>query len=369
MQQQALTTSDPKTKEELREQGTAAVLGALDASSADLPKEARAQIHQMLYGSSATGNVETQNAPVSQSLQAQDVTVTGEHDRILGKTGDHLAIQFGGTVKNIEGSIDTYLNDHPAQGAAVEFTSTALTVIGGPVRFAEGQVWGFAHDAVKGGIKSAYDGAKYTESKPSDASEGIVTAGDLVLGVKTGVGVVKSLASVTGGIFSALKRTVTHAPVGLGEGPSFAAPPAAESGEPLLLTGPKQISLNKADGGTFQNAVQDSLRMTENRQAVTVTLADGRKVTTIPDLWGAQSGVLDIKKVQSLSFTEQLRAQYQLALDGGQSFNLVVSPGTKTISLPLQRSVAATGGKIFEFNPTTGSWTNVVLKGNKVVRP
>jgi YD repeat-containing protein len=142
----------------------------------------------------------------------------------------------------------------------------------------------------------------------------------------------------------------------------------AES-EPLRLSGPKQIALNKADGGTFQNAVQDSLRGVENRTAVTLTLADGRKVTTIPDLWGAKTGVLDVKKVQSLSFTEQLKAQYQLALDSGQQFNLVVSPGTKTISLPLQRAVAATGGKFFEFNPTTGSWANVVLKGNKVVRP
>ena len=81
---------------------------------------------------------------------------------------------------------------------------------------------------------------------------------------------------------------------------------------------------------------------------------------TIPDFNVNQRfGVLDAKNQIDITRTEQLRAQFNLAVDKKVPFGLVVSPRTKKISRPLQQDIKSTGGKIFEYNPQTNKFTEV----------
>jgi len=81
-------------------------------------------------------------------------------------------------------------------------------------------------------------------------------------------------------------------------------------------------------------------------------------VTTIPDLWGKSvGGLLEAKNVLNLSRSPQLRAQVRIAEESGEPLNLVVSPRTLSVSVPLVRDVRATGGDVFVYNPATDALT------------
>lgn len=96
----------------------------------------------------------------------------------------------------------------------------------------------------------------------------------------------------------------------------------------------------------------------KNTAPVTVQLPNGAQVTTIPDLWGKNvGGLLEVKNVQKLSMSNQLRAQIKVASDTGQPLNLVVSPKTSSISGKLIRQVRSTGGDVYRYNPATGDLT------------
>jgi RHS repeat-associated protein len=147
--------------------------------------------------------------------------------------------------------------------------------------------------------------------------------------------------------------------------PGISAPSVIN--EPKLLTGPSQGELNAIRGNNFHNQVYDALRLPENTSKVTGNV-NGKLVNTEPDLLGARTGVADIKDEISPSFDMQAKAQYNYATQNGKTFNLIVSPRTQTISIPLQNAIRQSGGIIVEFNPTTGSFQSVTLQGNRVIR-
>ena len=122
-----------------------------------------------------------------------------------------------------------------------------------------------------------------------------------------------------------------------------------------------QITLNRQNGTAFERQVVEvfgHVGGVKNTAPVTVLLPNGAQVTTIPDLWGKNvGGLLEVKNVQKLSMSNQLRAQIKVAIDTGQPLNLVVSPKTSSISGRLIRQVRSTGGDIYRYNPATGDLT------------
>ncbi|MNI36892.1 hypothetical protein D3C73_909590 [compost metagenome] len=122
-----------------------------------------------------------------------------------------------------------------------------------------------------------------------------------------------------------------------------------------------QITLNRQNGTAFERQVLDAFDHVggvKNTTPVTVQLPNGAQVTTIPDLWGKNvGGLLEVKNVQNLSMSNQLRAQIKVASDTGQPLNLVVSPRTSNVSGELMRQVRSTGGDVFRYNPATGDLT------------
>ncbi len=123
-----------------------------------------------------------------------------------------------------------------------------------------------------------------------------------------------------------------------------------------------QIAFNRQNGAVFEQQVVDALKHIDgikNSTPLTVTLPSGKQVTTIPDLWGRNTGgIMEVKNVQTLSNSNQLRAQLQYAEMTGTPFNLVVSPRTQSISNPLRARIDAVtrkvGGGIYRYDPSTG---------------
>ena len=130
-----------------------------------------------------------------------------------------------------------------------------------------------------------------------------------------------------------------------------------------------QVVLNNQAGKSFQLAVHNNLLIPQNNQTYYAFVHGKGTVGTIPDL-PTLYGVTDIKNVKYISFSKQLKAQAALAKQQGTSFNLIISPGTERISVPLVNAIIRSegGGKIFEFNPVTQMMRERVLDGNKVIR-
>ncbi len=122
-----------------------------------------------------------------------------------------------------------------------------------------------------------------------------------------------------------------------------------------------QVTLNRLNGLAFERQVVEALAhvgATKNTQAITVPLANGAFVTTIPDLWGKKvGGVLEVKNVIDLSMSNQLRAQIEFASSVRQPLNLVVSPRTTNVSREVIERVQETGGGIFRYDPASGELT------------
>lgn len=105
-------------------------------------------------------------------------------------------------------------------------------------------------------------------------------------------------------------------------------------------------------------AAFDHVGGVKNTTPVTVPV-NGVQVTTIPDMWGKSvGGMLEVKNVQNLSMSDQLRAQIFHAKETGQPLNLVVSPRTTNVSSVLQQEIRETGGNIYRYNPATSELTS-----------
>lgn len=95
----------------------------------------------------------------------------------------------------------------------------------------------------------------------------------------------------------------------------------------------------------------------KNTIPVTVSV-NGISVTTIPDMWAKSvGGMLEVKNVQNLSMSNQLRAQIQHAGETEQPLNLVVSPITTNVSAELRAQIEGTSGGIYRYDPSTGELT------------
>ena len=143
---------------------------------------------------------------------------------------------------------------------------------------------------------------------------------------------------------------------------------ASLSANSSLLTGPRLVKINRQQGVSFQQAVQNYLRIDENFKVYSANVPGKGLVNTRPDLPIQLVGVTDIKNVRNISFTTQLRAQAALALKEKTSFNLIISPNTETISKPLYQAIVERRGKVFEFNSTTQQMVDRVVEGNKVIQ-
>ncbi len=135
----------------------------------------------------------------------------------------------------------------------------------------------------------------------------------------------------------------------IGAGSSGKAPPVP------------QITLNRQNGIEFEKQVVAAFEHVggvKNNIPVTVSV-NGISVTTIPDMWGKSvGGMLEVKNVQSLSMSDQLRAQILHAKETGQPLNLVVSPRTSNVSRMLQQEIRETGGNVYRYNPSSNELTN-----------
>jgi hypothetical protein len=114
-----------------------------------------------------------------------------------------------------------------------------------------------------------------------------------------------------------------------------------------------QAVQNQFNGAQFQNAFNEATGLSKNTTPVTVTLADGSRVTTIFDNAGRPVGLVETKDVISLATTDQFRAQLQYATVNNIPYSLVVSPSNQVISQPLWEEILAAGGKIYQFDPAT----------------
>jgi RHS repeat-associated protein len=121
-------------------------------------------------------------------------------------------------------------------------------------------------------------------------------------------------------------------------------------------------AVSNAGGTYFEQAVVESLGLTEtNAQAYAGATRNG-PVNTVPDLpVGPQYGVSEIKSGASVTNTPQLQAQASIARQNDLPFNLIISPETNSISGPVIRSINETGGNVFQFDTTTGTWTTIDL--------
>jgi hypothetical protein len=126
-------------------------------------------------------------------------------------------------------------------------------------------------------------------------------------------------------------------------------------------SGVAQVTLNAAKGRAFEEAgirgILSHVGLGKNTTAVT-----RNGVTTIVDSAGRPVGLVEFKDVVKLSSSPQFKAQLAEALATRQPNNLVVSPGSKTISGPLLRQIEAVknqvGGGIYRHDPATDILTS-----------
>ncbi|MEL4892115.1 hemagglutinin repeat-containing protein [Xanthomonas protegens] len=122
-----------------------------------------------------------------------------------------------------------------------------------------------------------------------------------------------------------------------------------------------QILTNQRIGSEFERQVIDAFNHVDgvkNMDTITVTLPNGKQVTTIPDMWGRNvGGKIEVKNVIKLDMSDQLRAQLQHSKVTGEPMNIIVSDRTKRISKILQKEVRGTGGDIYVYDPKTGNLT------------
>ncbi len=127
----------------------------------------------------------------------------------------------------------------------------------------------------------------------------------------------------------------------------------------MLGPGPSLGRLNQLQGQAFENDVLQALRLPKFQSRVTGMTARG-PVNTDPDLLiPLRTGVTDIKAVRRLSFSGQLQAQADVADQLGTTFNLIVGPNTRSVSVRLQAAVAARNGIIVRFDPVMGTFRSV----------
>ncbi|NJK33190.1 MAG: hypothetical protein HC927_12735 [Deltaproteobacteria bacterium] len=96
--------------------------------------------------------------------------------------------------------------------------------------------------------------------------------------------------------------------------------------------------------------------MLKNTAKVQGLTRSGKAINVIPDAI-TDAGIYEFKNRLFISSTRQLQAQINYAVNAGKPFNLVVSPRTQYVSLPLKEAVESTGGTISVLDTATGALT------------
>jgi filamentous hemagglutinin len=131
----------------------------------------------------------------------------------------------------------------------------------------------------------------------------------------------------------------------------------AKKGADAASDAASQLAKNAKIGKAFEEGALEAMGLPKNSKKVTEVLSDGTEVTTIFDAMNKEVGlVVEIKNVQKLSHSNQLRAQILHAQNNNQQYLLVVSPNTH-VTGPLFNEIKDIGGKIQVFNPTTAKFT------------
>ena len=114
----------------------------------------------------------------------------------------------------------------------------------------------------------------------------------------------------------------------------------------------ERVWANNKGGNAFEQTVREKLN---------TPLGSGSKPLSIegfiPDLpVGGKFGVTDVKNVEVLSNSEQLRAFYRYAKANDMPFNIIISQKTKSATEPLLEQIRSTNGKLIEFNIENGKF-------------
>ena len=133
-----------------------------------------------------------------------------------------------------------------------------------------------------------------------------------------------------------------------------------------------QGKMNALRGNEFQRSVNAALGV-ERRNITRVSgfARSGQRMNVEPDLFGGRFGVTEIRDRLHVSFTKQMQVEADVARRMGVSYNLIVSPRTKTIARSLQQETASTGGVILQFNPLNSTFSSIGFeryRGNRILR-
>lgn len=110
---------------------------------------------------------------------------------------------------------------------------------------------------------------------------------------------------------------------------------------------------NNSKGNGFEQTVRMELKVPLGKGSKPVKIGGH-----IPDMpVGKKWGVTDIKDVEYLTNTDQLKAFHNYAKENNMPFNLIVSPKTNQVSAPVLDQIRSTNGRLYEYDVT-----NQVLK-------
>lgn len=102
-------------------------------------------------------------------------------------------------------------------------------------------------------------------------------------------------------------------------------------------------------GINFQNLLTTAFRLTENADKLFTSVAN-----TVPDLYVQGEALGEVKFVQSLYQTDQLAAQFEVAVTEDIPYYIFVAPETEVASTVFS-AVEATGGRVVAFDAMTGT--------------
>jgi YD repeat-containing protein len=119
-----------------------------------------------------------------------------------------------------------------------------------------------------------------------------------------------------------------------------------------------QGAVSNAKGSFFQQAVADSLGLSETNAQVYTGMTRNGPVNTVPDLpVGPQYGVTEIKSSANVVDTPQIRAEASVARQNKVPFNIVIGPDTQSISGTVIKRVEDANGVMLKFDDATNTWT------------
>jgi hypothetical protein len=116
---------------------------------------------------------------------------------------------------------------------------------------------------------------------------------------------------------------------------------------------------NFKKGGVFEDSVLWNLGI--DPADLQKAILDGGFRPDLP--FGYLYGVTDVKDVIYITITPQIRGFFNAA-QPGMPFRLIISTRTNQIAESVIEMIINSGGEIWEFNPITKTWRQLVLPGS-----